>query len=367
MRGDGSRSGGYPLAFMTACALRIGIVFETFDTYDRRPGEPTDAHDEYEPEPTIAVLEAAIERLGHAPVRLGCPHDLLERMTPAAAGASLPVDAALNIAEGFGSRNREAWAPVLLEMAGVPTLGSDALTLSTSLDKAWTNRAVAAAGVPVAPQCVIEGPDAARSLDLAAHDLDFPLFVKPRWEGSAKGIRVSSRVADRDALVREVGRVTRDYQQPALVERFVGGPEYTVALVGNDPPRALPVLQRALEAASGIGIHALEVHGEGGAHHLPGELDASLEARLHELALRVWDALDCLDFCRCDFRLDDRGDPVFLEINPLPTFAVDGTFAILAELEGRPLEALLADVLGEGLVRLGLASREDVLARAVSS
>ncbi len=337
-------------------SLRIGIVFETFGSYPRTPGEPSDAHHEYEPESTVLVLEEAIARMGHEPVRLGTPHDLLRRLAaPEDPSRGLGVDAALNIAEGFGSRNREAWAPVLLEMAGIPTLGSDALTLSTTLDKAWANRAVAAAGVAVAAPCVVAGREAARALDLEAHGLVFPLFVKPRWEGSAKGIRTSSRVEDRESLVREVERVTLGYQQPALVERFVPGAEYTVAVVGNDPPRALPVLQRALDVASGIGLHALEAHGEGGAHALPGELDPGLERRLQEQAVRVFTALDCLDFCRCDFRLDASGDPVFLELNPLPTFAVDGTFAILAELAGQDLPGLLAEVFASGLRRLGLA------------
>jgi D-alanine-D-alanine ligase len=126
----------------------------------------------------------------------------------------------------------------------------------------------------------------------------------------------------------------------------------------------LPVLQRALDAESGIGLHALEAHGEGGAHQLPGCLSPTLEARLQALALRVWDVLECFDFGRCDFRLDAAGEPIFLEINPLPTFAVDGNFAILAELEGRPLEALLADVLAGGLRRLGLPERSRAADRA---
>ena len=223
---------------MEARPLTIGIVFETFDTYERQPEAPPDAHLEYEPESTVAVLEAAVRALGHEPVRLGSPHRLLERI---AREGGLGVDAALNIAEGFGSRNREAWAPVLLEMAGVPMLGSDALSLSTSLDKAWTNRAVAAAGVPVAPWCVVDSAAAAAGLRLEEFWLAFPLFVKPRWEGSAKGIRASSRVDDRDALVREVARIVADYGQPALVEAFVPGAEYTVAVVGNEPPQALPL------------------------------------------------------------------------------------------------------------------------------
>ena len=69
----------------------------------------------------------------------------------------------------------------------------------------------------------------------------------------------------------------------------------------------------------------------------------------------VYSALECRDFARVDFRLDAEDHPVFLEINPLPTFAVDGTFAILAELEGRPLDALLADIFADGLRRLRLS------------
>jgi D-alanine-D-alanine ligase len=115
--------------------LRIGIVYERLDARPRRPGEPIDVLAEYEPESTIAALEDAIRELGHQPVRLGAPAELLAR---AGRGEPLAIDAALDIAEGERTRNREAWAPVLLEMLGVPTLGSDALTLSLSLDKAWT-------------------------------------------------------------------------------------------------------------------------------------------------------------------------------------------------------------------------------------
>ena len=88
---------------------------------------------------------------------------------------------------------------------------------------------------------------------------------------------------------------------------------------------------------------------------MPGSLDAGLERELAELAVRAYQALDCRDFARADFKLDAHGQPRFLEINPLPTFAPDGSFGILAELEGRPVEALVADVLAGGLARLGLA------------
>jgi D-alanine-D-alanine ligase len=331
--------------------LRIGLVFETFETYPRRLGDPADAHVEFEPESTIEALESAIESLGHRPLRLGSPRDLLSRV---AAGKLSEIDAAFNLAEGLGGRNREAWAPVLLEMAGVPTLGSDALSLSLSLDKAWANTAVAAAGVAVAPHASFRSAVEAESADLPA---PFPLFVKPRWEGTAKGIQASSKVTSRSALAVEVARIVKNYDQPALVEAFLPGAEYTVTLIGNEPPAALPVIQRALERETGIGLHALEGPGAGGDqldHVTPGSLEPALESRMVAAAIRAFQALECRDFARADFRLDAEGEPVFLEINPLPTFATDGTFAILAELEGTSLDAMLGRCVSAGLRRLGL-------------
>jgi D-alanine-D-alanine ligase len=242
---------------------------------------------------------------------------------------------------------------VLLEMSGIPVLGSDALTLSTSLDKAWTLDLVRAAGVPVAAHVSADSVEALAGVTLPG---PFPLFVKPRWEGTAKGITAASRAPDAAALARAVERVVATYGQPALIEPFLPGAEYTVTLIGNAPPRALPVLQRALEARSGIGLHALEPHApaEGHSPVLPGTLTPALEAALADAAVRAFDALRCRDFARVDFRLDASGAPRFLEINPLPTFAREGSFAILAELMGRDFEELLAEVLTLGLRRLGL-------------
>ena len=332
-------------------SLTIGVVYELQGTHLPRPGEPADIDAEYEPEETIAALEAAIRAEGHEALRLGGPQALL---TGIGRGELPSVDAVWNIAEGYGTRNREAWAPVLLEMAGIPTLGSDALTLSLSLDKLWTRQVVAAAGVPVPAGLSVASASSARSIDIPA---PYPLFVKPRWEGTAKGIRPDSRVEDRASLVAAVERIVRDYHQPALVEAFLSGAEYTVSLVGNHPPKVLPVLQRALEACSGIGIHALERHRAPATEWqavVPGKLSPALESQLGALARQAFEALACRDFARADFRLDREGVPHFLEINPLPTFAPDGSFGILAELEGRPLAALLGEVLRGGLSRLGL-------------
>ncbi len=328
-------------------SLRVGLVYDRFGDAPPPPDAPPDWDAEYEPEETIAVLEAALRVLGHVPVRVGSVRALLRKMGEGPLG----LDVAVNIAESYGSRNREAHAPVLLELAGVPCLGSDALTLSLALDKAATTTLARAAGVPTPEWTVVAE---AGSIDEARLP-PFPLFAKPRYEGTAKGIAPSSRCEEMEALRAEVGWQVRQYRQDVLVEQFVAGSEFTVAVVGEG--EVLPALQRATERRTGIGLHALERHADPArpfAYDLPGALDAALEAHLHDLARRVYRALECRDFARLDFRVDAAGQPWFIEVNPLPTFAPDGTFAVIAELAGQAYPELLAAVLARGLRRLGL-------------
>lgn len=327
--------------------MRVGLIYDLFEAYPWQAWEAPDADAENEPEETVAALEAALQTLGHTPIRVGSAHDLLRQLP------HLRLDAAVNIAEGAHSRNREGYVPTLLEMAGIPYLGSDALTLSLSLDKAWTKDLAVAAGVPTPPYRCYATADALDAADLPGA---FPLFVKPRYEGAAKGLTAASKVATPEALRTQVAHLTRTYRQDALVEPFIqGGGEFTVAVIGNDPPQVLPVLQRAVERETGIGLHVLDRRTQPAgqwAYTLEAALTPPLEAELGRLARRIYDKLQCRDFARIDFRADATGQPWFLEINPLPTFDPNGTFAILAELSGQAYPDFLASVLKQGFERL---------------
>nr|BCX00414.1 MAG: D-alanine--D-alanine ligase [Bacteroidota bacterium] len=325
--------------------MRIGLIYERFEDFVWDPSDPPDADAEWEPEETVAALERAIAHLGHEPVRLGTPEALLRSGRPA-------VDAAFSIAEGRAGRFREARILALLELWGIPYIGSDPLTLALSLDKAWTKDLVAAAGVRTPPYRVYRPGEEPDPADLPG---PFPLFVKPRYEGSSKGITPQSRVESFSALREQVRWITSTYRQDALVECFIEGGEFTVAVAGNNPPRAYPVLQRAVEVRTGIGLHALEHRGMPAgnwAYRADWPLTPELEAALQEASLRVYRKLECRDFARLDFRLDPEGRIWFLEINPLPTFAPDGTFGILAQYMGKPYEVFLAELLSPALERL---------------
>ncbi len=298
--------------------MRIGILYDREDEYPDMDGA-SDRFAEFEPESTIAVMEAAIKHCGHEPVRLGGPLSILKRKPD--------VDLVWNISEGYGTRNREAWGPALLEMYGIPFLGSDALALSVSLDKRLTKIVAMSLGIPVpgTPYSVLgEESSGPRS---TAHGLR---FVKPRYEGTAKGLSAASIVETDAELNAAVARIREEYGQDAVVEPFLAGPEFTVAVLGA-PLKAYPVLERGLDAATKLGSHVVK---DGGEVLVSGSLTPELEATLHDWSLRLCAELGVKHFARLDFKCDEAGNPFFLEINPLPTFAVDQTFAILAELEG---------------------------------
>ncbi len=327
--------------------MKIGILFDHPDDYPGTLGPP-DRFAEFEPDSTIQIMEEAIRLIGATPLRIGAPRELLAQR-PA-------VDLIWNIAEGYGTRNREAWGPVLAEMRSIPCIGSDALTLSISLDKHRTKQLAQIAGVPTAPWKLLHFPDS----PALTPDLDpnpalvpaswFPVFAKPRYEGTAKGIGPWSRCTSPMELEALADRLWADYGQDILVEPWLPGAEYTVALIGA-PLKVQPVLERALHRPTGIGIHAVAAHdpaadGHAFTHdHIPPDL----ERRLQEWSLDLCREMEVRHFARLDFKCDADGNPFFLEINPLPTFAGDNIFGILAEIAGQTPSEFLAGYL-QGIV-----------------
>ena len=315
--------------------MRIGILYDRPDDYSEAVG-PADRFAEFEPESTIEAMEATVSFLGHEPVRIGAPKQLLERKPD--------IDLVWNIAEGYGTRNREAWAPVLCELHGIPCLGSDAHTLSISLDKVLTKIICRSANVPTPAWQIFSEND-----ETFHWHGPWPVFLKPRYEGTAKGIGSESVVGSPDELNDRTRHLITKYRQDVLAEAFLPGAEFTCAVAGT-PLRALPVLERAVHAVNRVGIHTvLHEPGHEDFIHLTHHLPAELEHQLQEWSLKICQELGVRDFARIDFKLDGAGSAYFLEINPLPTFAVDNTFAILAELDGKDYPEYLAGVIGEAI------------------
>ena len=323
--------------------MRIGL------TYNLKTDSASPMQAEYDPPETVAAITQALHRAGHAVVPLGSVDALLRALTTPAR----TLDLVFNIAEGVRGRCREAWAPALLEMTGMPYTGSGPAALALALDKLATKRLCEGEGIPT-PRWTQVRPGESMRLPPS---LRFPLIVKPRHEGSAMGIDASAVVHDQVALEARVRWLTSVYQEPALVEEFIAGGEATVCLIGNDPPEPLPVIQRPLDALTGLAWHVGEASRRDPATAVvPMTMASALEAELQRCAAAVFMLLGCRDVARVDFRIDEAGRPFFLEINPLPNLAPDDSFGLLGESLGIGYDGMIRRILDAALTRLHRAS-----------
>ncbi len=271
-------------------------------------------------------------------------------------------DIVFNIAEGMNGVSREAQVPAMLEFLGIPYTGSDPLTLATCLDKARTKEILGHHGIATARFVV------ARSFDEALNaSLRYPLFVKPLHEGSSKGIYNSSYVTDSEALRQEVERILTNYEQPALVEEYLPGREFTVALLGNGselqvfppvelnfsslPSEALPVYSYEAKWLWDTKDSPIEVFS------CPAPIDSALNTKIENICRRTFDVLRCRDWSRIDVRLDAAGEPNVLEINPLPGILPDpqehSCFPMASRAAGLDYDQMINAVLNAALKRLG--------------
>ncbi len=232
-------------------------------------------------------------------------------------------DIVFNIAEGFYGISREAQIPSILDMLQIPYTGSDPLTLATCLDKARTKEILSYHGIPN-PKFVL-----ANDINVIANsNLRFPLIVKPISEGSSKGIFSTSFVRNKEELISEVERILTEYKQPALVEEFLPGREFTVAVIGNgEEAEVLPIVEIDYKEfpEDFVPIYSYEAkwildtkENPLEVFHCPANLTAELEQKIKSNCLNAYNTLRCKDWSRIDVRLDENNEPNIIEVNPLP-------------------------------------------------
>jgi D-alanine-D-alanine ligase len=326
--------------------MRIGLSFDLKTAVTGHPGV-ADAFEEYDSPETVAIIAAALASAGHHVVNLGGGAQFLDSI------CSEKVDIVFNIAEGRGScRSREAQVPSVLEMLDIPYTGSDPQTLAVCLDKPVTKKLVATEGVSTPRWLVINNETELRLADWES--LPFPVIIKPAYEGSSKGIRLTSLAADARRAEAEVSRVLADYRQPVMVEEFIDGDEITVGAIGNSPARVLGIMRVLPKKKTEHFVYSLEVKRDYVNlvdYECPAMLPRDVLDKLEASALKAFSALGCRDFARIDYRVGRDGTPYFIEINPLPGLGTYSDLVIMAAMLGWTHEGLIRAVFDAALAR----------------
>ena len=266
----------------------------------------------------------------------------------------LKPDIVFNFAEGHNGFNRESQIPAMLEMLQLPYSGSDALTLGICLDKSRAKEILTYHKIPNAKFIVAD-----RMEDIRKIEFDYPFIVKPISEGSSKGIFSSSLVKNQKELEEEVRRIIFSYSQPALIEEFLPGREFTVAVLGNgDEAEILPIIEIRYDdfPVDVVPLYSYEAkwildtkENEFNVFDCPAKIDPRLKSKIKDTVLRTYYVLRCKDWSRIDVRLDKNSVPNIIEINPLPGIMPDpnenSSFPKAARAAGMTYNQMIQSVL----------------------
>lgn len=323
--------------------MRVGLTFDLREDYLARGfGEEETA--ELDSPRTIEAIEEELARLGYTADRIGGIESLVRRL----AGGER-WDLVFNIAEGLFGRAREAQVPALLDAYRIPYTFSDALTLAIALDKALTKRVVRDAGVPTPRFAVLEDPGRAAEVDLEP-----PLFVKPVAEGSGKGVGPRSVCESRDSLRAAVADVVGRFGQPALVEEYLPGREFTVGILGTgDDARSLGVMEVEFVDRGADSTYGYDIKQDWETRVRYRLVSGPVSDEAADVALRAWRALGCRDGGRLDLRTGSDGSVQFLEVNPLAGLNPDTSdLPILCRLGGMTFGALIDGIMKSAMARV---------------
>jgi D-alanine-D-alanine ligase len=324
--------------------LRIGFSYNV-KRVDSKGGDDTEA--EYDAPETIDSIREALESYGHVVVPLEATAELPRQLMDA------PVDLVFNIAEGVAGRNREAAVPALCELMGIPYTGSDAATLSIALDKALSKRVLRQHGIATPEFQVME-----TGRERLSPKMKFPLIVKPNQEGSSKGVSAHASVVDDEEALRSVVRELLDkYRQPALIEYYISGREFTVGLLGDKRPRVLPPMEIVFrDKANPRPVYDYQIKQEWEKHvyyQCPAKLTPAELKSMERVARETFVALDCRDVARVDLRMDDTGELYVLEVNPLPGLTPGySDLCLIASAANIDYRSLIGEILAGGLKRM---------------
>ncbi|MGD9581818.1 MAG: P1 family peptidase [Vampirovibrionia bacterium] len=246
----------------------------------------------------------------------GKPNDIVEKLVDSS------PDLIFNVAEGTVGSSREAFYPALYEQLGIPFTGGNASLLHMNLDKHLAKIVVSERGIKVPKGILITKP-----IKKLNSNLIFPLMIKPNSEGSSKGITQKSVVKDHDEAVNLINESLKQYPLGMLVEEFISGKEISVPFIEAFPGRILECVEHTFDLDKlgyefNIYDYSMKQGAESSKHVgvlCPASINEKELKTIRPFARKVFTIMQCPDFGRVDLRLNEKGVPYFIELNPLPS------------------------------------------------
>ncbi|MEZ4668602.1 MAG: hypothetical protein R3E39_11880 [Anaerolineae bacterium] len=344
--------------------MRVGFIYNmaTEELLRERPEMTLRDSDTIE---TIDEVTRALEAGGHKVTGLNADRHLPAKL------AEMQFDMVFNIATGVYGETRQAHVPAMLDYMRIPHTGPGVLGETICHHKYMQKYVFAALGLPVAPYQLFQSAD-----EPLKADLTFPLICKLPSEGASMGLDYNSVVHDETALRERLAFLFETYGGLVIVEKYLAGREFTVGVLGNDPPYALPVAEleffgqlpirldeleesnfELLKQATGRELELVRMES---VSRVPANLPAELDEQVQKLAIAAFQAAGCKDWARVDLRMDEHDKLHVLEVNLGPGIASDCVFARMAFAKGWTFAEMVNTILNHAVERYRAAGDERI-------
>lgn len=274
---------------------------------------------------TGEAIYKALQEKGYTAVKIDVGFDVAERIK--AEGIELAFLAL------HGRYGEDGAIQGMLEMLDIPYTGPGVLASALAMDKTATKKMLLFEGLPTPSFKTISKFEAGseglgKICDKVLQEFGLPLVVKAPTQGSTIGITF---VRQRDELAGAF-ELAFKYDPVALVEQFIEGIELTAAVLGNDDPVALPLI----EIVSATGVYDYDAKYTVGMsdHIIPPRIPVEHQDTIKDLAVRAYKAIGCRGLSRIDFLLDKSGNPYILEINTIPGMTATSLYPDAARAAG---------------------------------
>jgi D-alanine-D-alanine ligase len=322
--------------------MKIGLTYDLRSWYIDR-GYSMEDTAEFDKQETVDALDEVLVKMGHQTEQVGNAFQIIEALA-----SGKRWDLVFNIAEGLYGDGRESVIPAILDQYKIPYVFSGPVVMGISLNKHLTRLIVKAAGVPVSPGMLISDIQ-----DIKKCNLEYPLFVKPVSEGTGKGITEKSLVNSPGELKEMSEWILTRFNQPALVEEYLPGREFTVGIVGTGD---------YAEVIGGMEVicsdnlpYSVEVKENYQQYCKYKPLDEDIEGECKKVAIDAWRALGAVDAGRVDLKADINGRICFIEANPLAGLnPIHSDLPILARMYGIDYQKLMEMIMSSARKRLNL-------------
>lgn len=228
------------------------------------------------------------------------------------------VDLVFNLCNGIKGESSLSELPALLEYADIPYTGSSPLAHGLAYNKIYSGKIFKSSNIPTPKFVYVTSIEEIDSIDLK-----FPLLVKPKDEGSSRGIQDNSLTYNKESLIQKVKESLELYNPPIMIMEYIEGREFTVGIIGDrNNIRVLPILEIDFsKLPKNLNkIYSFEVkfkHAEDTIYHIPARIDEDTRINISNTAIDAFNSLGLRDYARVDIRLKD-GKAYVIEINSLP-------------------------------------------------